>query len=165
MNYRASIIVLLLAAAGPAFGHNELPTLTACSGHRPIYLGAFHYSERNLREYKACLRRDEGSTPPRRSGGGGALPPVCHVNSIPITAVACPAETCGEFDDDYRTARALALATCTGYVGAGTGYPEDSLVVPIFSGPSSFLGADHHLVYDLSDGLSGMCALCPDEVR
>lgn len=164
MNYRASIIVLLLAAAGPAFGHNELPSLTACSGHRPVYLGAFHYSERNLREYQACLRRDEGSPPRPRSGGDGQ-PPVCRVNSVPIVTVECPAETCGEFDDDYRTARSLALAVCTSYVGAGTDYPEGSLVVPIFSGPSSFLDADHHLIYDLSDGLSGTCALCPDEVR
>lgn len=164
MNYRACIIVLLLAAAGPAFGHNELPALNTCSGHRPVYLGTFNFPERSVREYQVCLRHGTDNPPPRGSGSGG-LPQVCRVNAIPITMVTCPAKTCGEFDDDYRAARALALSACTGYVGAGTDYPEDSVVVPIFNGPSSFLDEDHHLIYDLSDGVSGMCALCPGEVQ
>lgn len=166
MNYRTCIALLLFAAAGPALAHGELPTITACSSHQPIYLGTFGYREKGLREYKICLRREAGNPWLRDAGGGGGgnQPPVCRVNAIPITMVACPAQVCGEFDDDYRAARALALAACTAYVGAGTDYPEGGLVVPVFNGPASFLDEDHHQIYDLADGISGICALCPDEV-
>jgi hypothetical protein len=167
MNCRISIALLLLAAAGPALAHGELPTITACSGHKPTYLGTFGYLEKGLREYKICLTREAGNPWLRNGGGGGSgsgsgQPPVCRVDSIPITMVACPAQTCGEFDDDYRTARALALAACSAYVGAGTDYPDGGLVVPMFNGPETFLDDDHHQVYELSDGISGICGLCPE---
>ncbi len=164
MNYRISIALLLLAAAGPALAHGQLPTPTACSGQQAFHLGAFGYAETGLREYRICLRR-EANNPQLRGSGGSGQPPVCRVNSISIPMVTCPAKTCGEFDDDYRVARALALATCTAYANASTEFPDGGLVVPIFDGPASFLDADHHQVYELSDGISGVCALCPDEAQ
>ena len=163
MNYRSCIALLLFTAAGPALAHNELPTVAACGGQKPVYLGTFNYAEKGLRDYKVCLRREAGNLWLRDAGGGGNQPPVCRVNAIQITMVACPAQVCGEFDDDYRTARALALAACTAYVGAGTDYPEGGLVVPVFDGPATFLDANHHAIYDLADGVSGVCALCLDE--
>ncbi len=167
MNYRISMALLLWTAAGSALAHGELPTITACSSHKPVYLGTFNYREKGLREYKVCLKRESGNPWLRDGGngggGGGGHPPVCQVQTVPITMVACPAQTCGEFDDDYRTARALALAACNAYVGAGTDYPEGGLVIPVFNGPATFLDEDHHQLYDLADGISGVCALCPDE--
>lgn len=163
MNYRILFAFLSLLAAGPVLAHGELPTMATCQGHKPVYLGTFGYLQKGLREYQFCLRREAGNPWLRSAGGGSGQPPVCRVNGIATTMVACPAQTCGEFDDDYRTARALALAACTAYVGEGTAYPDGGLVVPLFDGPPSFLGDEHHAEYQLSDGISGVCALCPGE--
>jgi hypothetical protein len=165
MNYRTSIALFMLFVAGPAFAHGELPTIEACRGYKPVYLGTFGYIQKGLRDYQICLRREAGNPALRGSGGsgGGSPPPICLVDSHPITMVRCPAQVCGEFDDDYSTARALALAACTAYVGEGTDYPDGGLVVPLFNGPASFLSTNHHQAYEITEGITGVCALCPDD--
>jgi hypothetical protein len=174
MNYRISIALLVLAAAAPAFAHDQLPNITACTDAAPITIGTFGFKAAALREYRICMVREAGN-PWLRSGSDGSdgsdgntrptQPPVCRVNTIPLTMVVCPAKTCGQFDDDYKTARALALSQCSSYIGPGTAYPANTVVIPIFSGPETFLDPNHHQLYKSEDGVAGECVVCPEKER
>lgn len=165
-NYRLCTALLVLFAASPALAHDLLPTMDACSGAKPRILGSFGYSKAGLNDYRICLRREaaNGHNPSTGGGGGGSGPgPICYVQTVPIEMARCPAQTCGDFDDDYGVARALALSACMSYVGEGTEFPEGGLVLPVFDGPQTFLGQNHHADYQITQGISGTCALCPDD--
>lgn len=170
MNFRCCTALLMLWAVAPALAHNQLPMIQACEGSKPVYLGSFGYEKKALRDYHVCLVR-YGMATPRLAGtgggGGGTGPgpdPVCIIDDRPLEMVRCPAQTCGDFDDDYSTARALALAACSSLVGEGTDFPDGGLVVPVFDGPSSFLGTTHHADYTINQGIYGQCALCPGQL-
>lgn len=167
-NYRLCTVLLVLFAAGPVLAHDQLPTIDACRSGKPRILGSFGYVQKGLRDYQICLKREAANLPGRTGGGGGggggSGGPYCLVNTTVITMVRCPAQTCGDFDDDYSVARALALSACTSYVGPGTEFPEGGLVVPVFEAPQTFFSENHHADYQITQGISGTCVLCPDEV-
>lgn len=163
MNNRLLGVLLVLFAASPVLAHDQLPTIDACRDSKPRILGSFGYSKAGLNDYRICLKREAALLPGRPDGGSGGGP-ICYVQTVAIRMVRCPAQTCGDFDDDYGVARALALSACMGYVGEGTAFPDGGLVVPVFEGPQTFLSPNHHAAYQITQGISGDCVLCPDEV-
>lgn len=73
-------------------------------------------------------------------------------------------KTCGEFDD-YTAARKIAEQQCLQYseveqAGLKTG--DAGTVRPIFHSPMVFKHSEknHHLLYQLSQGISFSCAIC-----
>ncbi len=68
--------------------------------------------------------------------------------------------TCGQFDH-FSQARSAAITTCY-ELGLQQGNVYSGQLVPLYIGPSSFVdsdtaSADHHLNYNLIDGLSFNC--------
>lgn len=73
---------------------------------------------------------------------------------------------CGIVDkDDWYAAHAGALYYCN--TPPSEERPsssfQQSLIVPYIKGPKSFYEKDHHLVYNISDGLAGSCVMCVAE--
>ncbi len=69
-------------------------------------------------------------------------------------------KTCGVFDH-FNEARSIAIDTCAGVSVSYSGLFPDGLI-PQFIGPSTFIdgssaAADHHVLYDFSQGLSFNC--------
>lgn len=69
-------------------------------------------------------------------------------------------KTCGVFDH-WNEARSIAIDTCAGVAVSYAGLFPDGLI-PQFIGPNTFIdggsaAADHHSIYDFSQGLSFNC--------
>lgn len=165
MSFRFAAVGLLLIAP-LAQAHDPLPSADWCQQGRPVPVAEFRYQKPALFSYRACLAkltdrdgdtagctvRDDTDTP--LSGSA--------VRSQTIPTHLCPAQTCGEFDDDYNVARRMAFNLCNTFA---TGVPslassDNGSVVAILTGPSTLITPAHHADYTLSQGLSGICARC-----
>lgn len=73
---------------------------------------------------------------------------------------------CGIVDkDDWYAAHAGALYYCNtppSEERTSSSF-QQSLIVPYIKGPKSFYEKDHHLVYNISEGLAGSCVMCVSE--
>ncbi len=152
MKHHAALALFLFAASLPAAAHNILPGVDWCVGGKAIEIGDIAFGGTDTKSYKQCLIRS--AVQPQ---------PFCRLSTSVVSTKPCPAQTCGEFDDDYRAARHLAQNYCddlpavtdpdSPYYGMQT--------VPIFTGPDELTDMSaHHSTYEVDDGVFGACMIC-----
>jgi hypothetical protein len=150
MKYRCSLAFALLAASLSASAHNVLPGVDWCENGKAVDIGDITFGGGDTKSYRQCLLR-------------GAAQPVCRLSTTLVLTRPCPAQTCGEFDDDYRAARTLAQNYCDGLAAvtdpASPYYGMQA--VPIFTGPDTLTDTSaHHTTYEVNDGVYGACMVC-----
>lgn len=122
----------LAAAALPAAAHEEPYSTAWCSGGQVTELGTFQIPGQVLSNFRQS--------------------PAC--------AYEIHNRDCGVFDDDYHAARSYSAAYC---VLLASNLQQDTgavSIIPVVTGPASFLDDDHHHSYQASSGLSGVCLVC-----
>lgn len=150
MKYRFHLAFSLFVASLTAAAHNELPGVDWCVGGKAVAIGDIAFGGFDTKSYRQCLARP-------------APQPLCRLTRHVVATKPCPAQTCGEFDDDYRAARQLAQSFCSDlpavtdpdspYFGLET--------VPVFTGPDSLTdSAAHHSTYEIQEGVYGACMVC-----
>lgn len=154
MKYRRHIaFAFALAIASPSVvAHNVLPGVDWCVGGRAVEIGEFAFGGPDTKSYQQCLTRN--AVRPE---------PTCRLSATVVSTKPCPAQTCGEFDDDYRGARSLAWNYCNELPAvsdpASPYYATE--VVPVFTGPDSLTDStSHHFLYEINDGVYGACMVC-----
>ena len=68
--------------------------------------------------------------------------------------------SCGIFDDDYGVTKRMTVSYCAAYSTASKDGSDFGTVVAEVVGPASFNGTDHHKLYSIDEGVSGMCGRC-----
>lgn len=167
MSFRFAVAGLLLIAP-LAQAHDPLPSADWCQQGRPVQVAEFRFQKPALFSYRACLAKltdRDGDTPACVVRDETAAPGILRndaVRSQTIPTHQCPAQTCGEFDDDYKVARRMAFNLCNTYTTSSTAAAstDNGSVVAILTGPSTLIATDHHADYTLSQGMSGICARC-----
>lgn len=132
-------LVLSLAAAGlfwqaSARAHSELPDADWCSRGVPTPVAQFEI-------FPATLRAEREREQQCSAGKSSA-------------------KTCGQFDDDYGTGRRSAARLCDAHAAARIGPGDIGSVIAVVESPSSYLHPDHHDLYSVDEGLSGLCVRC-----
>ncbi|MBN8741050.1 MAG: hypothetical protein BGP24_20200 [Lysobacterales bacterium 69-70] len=165
MSFRFAAASLLLIAP-LAQAHDPLPSADWCQQGRPVQVAEFRFQKPALFSYRACLakltgRNDDAPGCTVRDDAEAILRGSA-VRSQTIPTHQCPAQTCGEFDDDYNVARRMAFNLCNTFA---TGLPsltstDNGSVVAILTGPSTLIAPGHHADYTLSQGMTGICARC-----
>jgi hypothetical protein len=174
MRLKPLTALALLLAAAPLFAH-DMPW--TCPGNRKgTYLRDFTLDASSVSRFQECLRAGVRPVRPPKAvlkttstggGGGGSGDPLPYCllsTNYAVVMTACPAQTCGDFDDDYRLAQETAISICT--TEAMVQQPQLSTggsVLAVFNGPEPFLSGDHHAAYQRSMGGSGICVLCSGE--
>src|SRR5690606_22557893 len=124
--------------------------------------------------FAASPVRAHGGLPSADWCDGGQLVEVASFQIAPeglLGSCARPgSRTCGQFDDDYGTALAVAQQHCGQYASAATmpSQPDHGSTSPLMSGPDAFLSPEHHALYEVGLGVEGICLRCvyvaPDPV-
>jgi len=127
---RVVLTLALSVLASASWAHGDLPTPTWCSDGRPVTVATFSF---------------KGETLPNAAQCPGVRDNVDN-------------RDCGQFDDDYGTARGMALTACEVHQLSGPG--DIGSVLVIVDSPATYNDADHHALYDVSQGLSGRCVRC-----
>jgi len=154
MKYRCSLAFALLAASLSVSAHNVLPGVNWCENGKAIEIGDISFGGGDTKSYRQCLIRSTAQS-------------VCRLSTTVVSARPCPAQTCGEFDDDYRAARQLAQNYCNEL--AAITDPDSPYfgmqTVPIFTGPDALTDMSaHHSSYEVNDGVYGACMVCVGDV-
>lgn len=126
------LLALTLAVAGPAAAHQDPYSDGWCRGGEIVEVGTFEISGEILNAFRQS--------------------PAC--------AFETEGKDCGVFDDDYYAARSYSAAHC---VKAASNLVQAGGVVsiiPVVTGPATFLTSDHHRAYHATSGLSGVCLVC-----
>lgn len=135
MNLKLSFGLILSAACASAIAHSELPTDTWCANGRPVPVADFAIYPETLIDAR---RGEQGQ----------------------CTAGKGLAKECGQFDDDYGTSRRLAMHVCSAYAARQAGPGDVGSTIYVARQPASFLDAEHHRIYRVEQGLSGICVRC-----
>lgn len=166
MSFRSAIAGLLLIAP-LAQAHDPLPSADWCQQGRPEPVAEFRFQKPPLVSYRACLAKltDRDDGPACAVRDDVASPGILRnaaVRSQTIPTHQCPAQTCGEFDDDYHVARRMAFNYCNTFATGPNNLTStgDGNVVAILTGPSTLIETGHHADYTLSQGMTGICARC-----
>lgn len=150
MKYRLALAFAALAATSAASAHNVLPGVDWCVGGNAVEVAEFAFGGPDTKSYQDCLIRDRPES-------------MCRLSTAVVSSKPCPAQTCGEFDDDYRSARHLAQNYCSdleAFTDPTSPYFGMS-PVPIFTGPDNLTNsATHHSSYSVNDGVYGACMVC-----
>lgn len=130
---------LLMAVAGlltatAVHAHSELPDAEWCSRGVPTPVAEFEIAPATL---LAEREREQ------QCSSGKSMP-----------------KTCGQFDDDYGTSRRSALRVCEAFAAPRTGPGDLGRVIAVVESPASYLDPDHHALYRVEEGLSGVCVRC-----
>ena len=130
MKYHVALALTLLAASLPAAAHNMLPGVDWCVGGQAVDIGDIAFGGSDSKSYRQCLVRN--AVQPQ---------PVCRLSMHVVSTKPCPAQTCGEFDDDYRAARQLAQNYCNELPAVtDPASPYFGMqAVPIFTGPDELI--------------------------
>jgi hypothetical protein len=150
MTVRIAAALALLLASPLALSHDTLPNENWCMKGTAVPIGDIAFGGGDTKSYRQCLIRE-------------AVRPTgyCRLSTTVVSSKPCPAQTCGEFDDDYRAARQLAQNYCNGLVADPASPYFGMETVPVFSGPASLIdNATHHTTYDVSNGVYGDCMVC-----
>ncbi|MBL8300619.1 MAG: hypothetical protein JNN30_19950 [Rhodanobacteraceae bacterium] len=150
MKYRVHLAFCLLVASSTAPAHNVLPGVDWCTNGNAVEISRIYFGGGDTKRYQQCIDQKR-------------LQPFCYLTHHVVAARPCPAQTCGDFDDDYRGARQLAHNYCNDLPALTD--PESPYfgleAVPIFTGPESLTdSATHHSSYDINDGVYGACMVC-----
>jgi FPC/CPF motif-containing protein YcgG len=130
------ILLLGLAAAGLCTAHSELPTEGWCAHGQPVPVARFELFAEVL-----VAERDSGES--------------CTTGDASAPANS---KECGQFDDDYDRSRRKALAVCSAHAGRIDG--DFGSVIAVVQSPETYLDPEHHRLYRLEHGLSGLCVRC-----
>lgn len=150
MTVRIAAALALLLASPLVLSHDTLPNVNWCMDGTAVSIGDIAFGGGDTKSYRQCLIRE-------------AIRPIghCRLSTTVVATRPCPAQTCGEFDDDYRAARQLAQNYCNGLVADPASPYFGMQTVPVFSGPSALTdNAAHHLTYEVNDGVYGDCMVC-----
>ncbi len=150
MTVRIAAALALLLTSPLALSHDTLPNHNWCMDGTAVPIGDIAFGGGDTKSYRQCLIREVV----RPTG-------YCRLSTRVVSSKPCPAQTCGEFDDDYRAARQLAQNYCNGLVADPASPYFGMETVPVFSGPASLINnAAHHMTYDVSNGVYGDCMVC-----
>ena len=169
MKLKILTTLLLTLTAAPALAH-DMPGV--CPGHgKGTVLRPFSLDGGKITRYQSCVLRGLRPTRTPRNilkathSGSGDPPTPCQISDgVTVVMTACPNQTCGDFDDDYRLAQDTAISICTSEAVAQQAtaeLPAGGTVLAVFNGPAQFTGTDHHAQYQRSMGGYGVCVFCP----
>jgi len=130
-----AIAILSASMAVPTFAHEEALEQGWCQGGNISILGTFQLYEKSLTYFQQ------------------------------ETQVCTELKSCGQFDDDFGTARHAASGLCSTLAEAEkkfTNNGDDGTVRPIFDAPTTIKDSDsnHHLLYSIDQGVTFSCGLC-----
>jgi hypothetical protein len=134
---RMIIAVFASLASATAFAHSELPTVEWCANGDPVPVASFEFLPDTRPGADSDRRGDQCG-----SGQGGGV-----------------GRECGQFDDDYGIALALAQQSCAAHKRRTTQGDVGSVIF-VAEQPATFLHEDHHRLYRQVHGLSGTCVRC-----
>lgn len=126
------LLALTLAAAGPAAAHQDPFSDQWCVGGEVVELETFEIPGPILNAFRQS--------------------PACAFGTVD--------RDCGVFDDDYYAARSFSTAHCVRAASSLIQAGSVISIIPVVTGPATFLGSDHHAAYQASSGLSGVCLVC-----
>ena len=190
---RYAIMLVALLSLQTARAHDLVDTPEWCAGGTVAYVGHFNFSPELLAAYAQCVRSGQCSQGGGTDGPGGTVNPVIGPGFQSPKSAATPIATptlggapslpgarevgielqCGEFDpfkvdtkelDDYIIARSLAFQHCSQFAQSPSLTPNSGESVPVILAPASYEQPNHHEIYRLTEGLSGMCGLCQPPV-
>ncbi|HUD40422.1 MAG TPA: hypothetical protein VMR06_00310 [Dokdonella sp.] len=126
------LLALTLAAAGPAAAHQDPFSDGWCRGGEVVEVETFDIPGPVLDAFRQS--------------------PVCAFETVD--------RDCGVFDDDYYAARSYSAAYCVSAAADLIQAGNAVSVIPVVTGPDSFLGSNHHGAYRATSGLRGLCLAC-----
>ncbi len=170
----ALLALAIIASTGipEARAHEQLKSGDWCATGNVRYDGTFKFEGILLTAFANCLRTGaceaplEGKALTGRANDAGRL--LTPRRADPLSKD--PQLKCGQFDpragfDDYTVARMLSQQHCALFgplptEGADDPTSDIGTVVPVALFPESYNSIDHHALYTLDQGLSGVCAIC-----
>ncbi|MCR6700245.1 MAG: hypothetical protein NVV68_03330 [Dokdonella sp.] len=128
----ACLLALMLAATGPAAAHQDPFSTGWCPGGEVVEVETFEIPGPLLNAFRQS--------------------PACAFGTVD--------RDCGVFDDDYYAARSFSTAHCVRAASNLIQAGNVISIIPVVTGPATFLGSDHHTAYQATSGLSGVCLVC-----
>lgn len=130
-----------LAVSCIAAAHDDFPGTDWCTNGTIALTGEFAFTRAEL--YAEVQRRQEAAS----TGCIGR----------PTASIGGPVGHCGIFDPPYEAARSIARAACGASESAAA--PANDIVAIVRS-PPSFNAENHHEIFNLEEGINGICGVC-----
>jgi hypothetical protein len=170
---RRATLIAMLTLAGAGAAHDTLPSENWCAPGRIAVVAHVTFSLEAVHNYANCAPITTCALPEQAIIGaraGAADQPSCGLWPL-------PADSCGEFDDDYGTVRRLTDSFCQQYTRQpiGAHVPDWGSVVADVIAPISTSNANSatslfydeylHHQYVIGQQVELMCLRCEDVVN